>query len=676
MKDIYELEDFYQNGPIKIGDVLIKPCLSLCFHYRRGTGFFSSSALKSYVSSFDNIINEKTKIDILCSPVVTDKALIRILGENKTDDEKRETIRKHHQNIALYAIGYERNENERSYRNKLLAYMIAKNILEIRFAIPKKFDLVTDEPNEKNLYHVKNGYFEFPDETKIAFNGSFNESESGHHSHIDNTLVFRSFVESEKEKLKKITNSIDKDWEEKNEYIRVYKLSNETLKIIKKLSPKARPIAPSRRREKIPINIDKSHKQKVGPQEVKLPKDIWKHKKDAILKFLEKKNGILEMATGTGKTSTALEIIRQLYLSEKIESIIISVYGNDLLTQWCNEIKEWKYEHREEKINQLMIWKSFKDNQDSLAFNNSPKNSILVIGRNDPDTIKGILTGSTLNKEKTIIIHDEIHGFGSAKNVEKLSGSHKNIAYKLGLSATPEREYGDGNDFIKTEIGKIIFEYPLEQAIKDGVLCEFDYIPLNYKLTENDKQEKKKVYAAKAQAEKDGRPWSDEQLRIRLAKVNKKAELKPSILDDYLKSYPDTLKSCIVFVADKEQGDSVCKVIVNYTQKYKPYYEGTHRQYLDMLSTQKIDCLVACQRLDEGIDIKSLKNIILVSSDKAKLTTVQRIGRCIRTNPNDKDKKSIVVDFILENTNESPEKSGTDQDRVEWLKDVSATRKK
>ena len=60
MKDIYELENFYQNGPVKIGDKLIKSCLSLCFHYRRGTGFFSSSALKSYVSSFDNIINERS----------------------------------------------------------------------------------------------------------------------------------------------------------------------------------------------------------------------------------------------------------------------------------------------------------------------------------------------------------------------------------------------------------------------------------------------------------------------------------------------------------------------------------------------------------------------------------------------------------------------------------------
>ena len=34
-----------------------------------------------------------------------------------------------------------------------------------------------------------------------------------------------------------------------------------------------------------------------------VPDFFWEHKKDAIEKFLDKEKGILEMATGTGKTS-------------------------------------------------------------------------------------------------------------------------------------------------------------------------------------------------------------------------------------------------------------------------------------------------------------------------------------------------------------------------------------
>jgi hypothetical protein len=59
------LKDRYQNGKDDIGKDLIEPCLSECTHYRRGTGFFSSSALKAYASAMSHVIGNKVKIDIL-----------------------------------------------------------------------------------------------------------------------------------------------------------------------------------------------------------------------------------------------------------------------------------------------------------------------------------------------------------------------------------------------------------------------------------------------------------------------------------------------------------------------------------------------------------------------------------------------------------------------------------
>ncbi len=40
------------------------------------------------------------------------------------------------------------------------------------------------------------------------------------------------------------------------------------------------------------------------------------------------------MATGTGKTRTTIKIINTLFSESKIESVVITVYGNDLLKQW------------------------------------------------------------------------------------------------------------------------------------------------------------------------------------------------------------------------------------------------------------------------------------------------------------------------------------------------------
>ena len=66
----------------------------------------------------------------------------------------------------------------------------------------------------------------------------------------------------------------------------------------------------------------------------------------------------------------------------------------------------------------------------------------------------------------------------------------------MGLSATPERAYDEeGNKFIEQEVGPVIFEFKLEDAIRKGILCEFDYTPLFYEYDDEDKQKRKAAYA-------------------------------------------------------------------------------------------------------------------------------------------------------------------------------------
>ena len=72
--------------------------------------------------------------------------------------------------------------------------------------------------------------------------------------------------------------------------------------------------------------------------------------------------------------------------------------------------------------------------------------------------------------------------------------------------------------------------------------------------------------------------------------------------------------------------------------------------------------------ISEGVDIRSISSIILFSSDRQRLETVQRIGRALRKDPIRPDKKAKVLDFTyFDNVNED----SSDAERYRWLSELS-----
>jgi len=650
---VLALKDRYQNGKDNIGRDLIARCLSEASLYRRGTGFFSSSALKAYAAAMDHIIGNKVKLEILCSPVIQDKSVIRQFEELHTAESRAAKLQVISETIVLTAIGYKLDPERRDYRQRLLAYLISSGQLEFKFAVPKSSELddfLTTE-NESNLYHVKNGYFRFGDGSVVAFDGSFNESESGHRHHIDRTQVYRSWIKEDSSRLLNLVKDVDTDWEEKNPHIEIFHLSREAMQVIRRVSPTSRPRPPTHGSNSQSGNC---------PQDSKGP-SLWAHQTTAVEKFIVAGHGILEMATGTGKTRTALEIMRRLIVSGKIESIIVCTYGTDLLNQWSDNFDRWLDSSK--SIPALSVFKMYDSHNELQAFINAPKNSILLLSR-DADRLTRLLKSDRPNWARTIIVHDEIHGLASPAVVAKLRGLHARLGYRLGLSATPEREYDvEGNNFIEQEIGKVVYAYPLENAIRDGILCEFDYELIPFSLTEDDAERRKSVFGRYAASQYTGAPWTQERLFIELSKVVKSAVQKPAKLDAYLSAKPESLRGSIVFVLDRNQGGNICEVIRRHTISYRSYYAGTDSQYIEELSSGRIVSLVACERLNEGVDIKKLRSVFLVSSNRAKLDTIQRIGRCLRKDPEDLSKRALVVDFVTEETYQAF-LSGTSNDQV------------
>lgn len=212
----------------------------------------------------------------------------------------------------------------------------------------------------------------------------------------------------------------------------------------------------------------------------------WEHQRYAEEKFLEEKHGILEMATGTGKTYTAIRIIKKLLEENKVGRIIVITYGNDLLQQWYQELLL--------NFQEIKIFRFFSKYKEYSRFIFNKDNCILVMSR-EAGHIATCLADLEKNEgidnatQKTLLLFDEIHGLGSPMLRKNLSGKIQKYRYRLGLSATPERDYDEtGNDFIREEVGEVIYRFGLKEAIEKGVLCSFSYVPLFYHLTEEEKR--------------------------------------------------------------------------------------------------------------------------------------------------------------------------------------------
>lgn len=651
-ENIRQLKDRYQNGKDNIGRDLIAVCLKECQLYRRGTGFFSSSALKSYAGAMDYVLREGVKIEILCSPVIQDKNLLQVLRENSTPAKRLRTIQEVADQVALSAVGFGLNQDRTDYRSVLLSYLIATGQLEIKFAIPKNYEWPDIDIDEKNIYHVKNGYFLFDDRSFVAFDGSFNESDSGHQHNIERAHVFRSWVDSDRARGLAVIADVDDDWNSRNDFIEVFELSEDALKRIRSNAPKQRP-----KRPKTPEG---------GERVPELPQPSWKHQDHAIEIFLDKARGILNMATGTGKTQTALRLVRTLADRGAINTVVISTEGNDLLNQWSNQVTRLILDGPK----RFRMYRHFgPKHRDLQTFLLDKKDSILITS--NENLHKALRNFSEHEKRKTLLIHDEVHRVGSPANRSSLDGLSDGIGWVLGLSATPDREYDDdGNKFIEQYIGPVIFEYGLEDAIRDRILCPFNYFPIEYQSTQEDKGAVSAVYALKARREAEGNPMSDTELAIAIAKVYKLSKAKLPLFDDFVALNPSLLKRSIIFVEETKYGDLVLEIVHKYRPDFHTYYADDEVETLKRFASGDLECLITCHKVSEGIDIKSLETVILFSSAKAKLETIQRIGRCLRFDPNNPKKIANVVDFIRRDAGAV----STDDERCNWLTSVSKIR--
>lgn len=611
-------------------DELYTPCLKWAERFDRGVGYFTTGWLTYNVAGLSDFASRGGKMRLITSPILSTEDTDAIIGAENQDGSAFLRL----EAALLENVEILRQEMEADIINAF-SWMLYDGIIDMRFAIPC-------EKLEEGDFHDKFGIF-YKGNDALSFSGSINDSKHGFQNY-ESIKVFKTWAGTQ-EYVDADTARFEKIWNRKDRNLKMFTIPQAVKNKIFELRSPDRPYS-------LPAGSSK-----------------WVHQDIAVKTFLEKEHGILAMATGTGKTVTAMKIINKLFDSGEIRRVVITMYGNDLLDQWAIQIRE---NYKNKQINyHYASQKMMKD------FVMHPDDSILILSRDARNLSKLLdlfdrLPGDYRND--TLFVFDEVHGAGSNTFVENLSGRLSPYRYRLGLSATPEREYDEaGNDFLLNEIGEVIFEFTLQDAIKKGILCEFNYIPLPYVLTEEEKLKKRKIIAAFNAKKEGGEPVDEKDMFTQLALVNKTAVNKLEEFENLISQRPELLQKCIIFVQTMEYGAKLQEILVRYSDKYHTYYADDEKINLENFAAGKIDCLLTCKKISEGIDISSVTNIILFSSDRSRLVTTQRIGRALRLDKNNPEKKATVVDFVIEDSEEND--NNADAARAEWLTELSQTRR-
>ncbi|TBV26545.1 restriction endonuclease [Meridianimaribacter sp. CL38] len=368
-----------------------------------------------------------------------------------------------------------------------------------------------------------------------------------------------------------------------------------------------------------------------------------------------RRESLLVMATGSGKTRTATAIVDMLTKSNWAKRILFLADRNALVTQAKNAFKE----HLPE-LSTIDLTKEKEDSKTRLVFSTYPTiiNKIDKV-KTDDQRFYGV-------GHFDLIIIDEAH-----RSVYKKYGAIFDYfdAMLLGLTATPKKDI-DRNTYglFGIEDDNPTFAYELDRAVNDGYLVppKSISVPLKFQregikyheLSEAEKQEYE---------EKFGDPTNDEapdtisssalnkwlfntdtvdkvldHLMTNGIKVNGGDKLGKTII--FAKNHPHA-----VFIEERfnknypEYGGKFLRVIDNYETKAQDLLE----KFADPYQEQDPQIAVSVDMMDTGVDAPRVVNLVFFKLVRSASKFWQMIGRGTRLCPDlfapNEDKQEFLI---------------------------------
>ena len=401
------------------------------------------------------------------------------------------------------------------------------------------------------------------------------------------------------------------------------------------------------------------------------------YQQQAIRRWLDAEaQGILHMATGTGKTVTSL--LAATRLAETAGDrllLVIAVPYQHLVDQWAADVRDFG-------VQPVLAYQSRSQWQprlerELLEFNRGVRDVVVVVTTHK--TLASAPTQRTLGRvtdQRALLIADEVHHVGAPYLQQGLSAVFQ---FRLGLSATPQRWYDEEGTRTLTEyFGDVVYTYDLKQAIENGSLCEYYYIPHIVEFDDEEMDEYMRLTAKigrlVAKSGEDGLGSGLEENPALQRALFKRARLigtasaKLDVLVD-LFSRESTPHHSLVYCSDGSTGvgpdagkrhvDAVttrlrreCDLRVNrFTARES---QAEREGLLGAFESGEIEVLTAIRCLDEGVDVPATRTAYLLASTSNPRQYVQRRGRILRTHRN--KKFAVIHDFVtVPDTSRHPE---------------------
>jgi superfamily II DNA or RNA helicase/HKD family nuclease len=636
-----------------------------------GLGFFSSSGIRSLAYGFALFIANGGKMRVVINSVLSaaDKQAIE-KGQRKAIDGFEERIITDINRLTEVLS----KADEQFFR--CFAYLISINRIEFVATISTK----------GGLAHDKYGIFTDLQGNKIAFIGSANFSKTALELNSETITVFSSWEDANR--VSEYQNLFNESWQQDTPHLIHIPLDEvkthiegkfpiETVAELIQHGIDLRDIENLQETKKTkskPLSQRLIEKLEQKEQEPRFPfPEEREIQKNAYAAWLENnRQGIFAMATGSGKTVTALNCILKRYQEDSFYKVIIAVSTQALAVQWEQEVKSFNFQNIV-STHTDKDWKNTLNRYTTRSIFDQKKNLVLIttyatFNRKD---IQAFLK-DTKGIETFIYIADEAHNIGSTNTLKHLP---RMIMQRIGLSATPERIYDDvGSEqlyqFFNSRPPQYTYRYTMKQAIEDKILCHYDYFPLFVELTDYEMQEYKYItdQLRKYTDLETGKYKKEaEMLLLKRKRVIHKAENKKAAITNLLENLKSKrqLDYTFVFVPEGYEPDYAevdsynvqdedIHIIDEYAQMFKEQSYSYHKYISGLEDAQKvlksfadgdIKILLSMKCLDEGVDIPRAEHAIFCSSTGNPRQFVQRRGRVLRKSKG--KEKATIWDLIV-----------------------------
>lgn len=335
------------------------------------------------------------------------------------------------------------------------------------------------------------------------------------------------------------------------------------------------------------------------------------------LRDKNKDHALLISATGTGKTYASAFEVRTEVEEKKLQRMLFIVHRKKIAKQ----AKDTFENVFSDKISMGLYFADYKETNARFVFSTldtlRDKDKREIFPENAFDTI----------------IIDEVHRAGS-NGYQQIMNYFKPKLW-LGMSATPERS--DDFDIFKLFDHNIAYEIRLQEALKENLLCPFDYYGIS-------------------DLQIDGKTFSDADFK-NFNKITSDQRVEHIIKEIKYYGYSGERVKGLIFVNKlkvanelskkfNERGYRTVSLHGGGDEKYQQYIEDCIDRLTDdsIPREEQLDYLFTVDIFNEGVDIPEINQIVMLRPTKSIIVFVQQLGRGLRKH--DSKEFVTILDFI------------------------------